>query len=216
VEVPEALPPHGVEHRFAPLGLVTIAVDGVVTVKDCRRTFCERALVLDTGWADWELVEAKDLTSMPIDIGTPRQRKADVTESHPAWSQALLPARWISARPQLRTWPAGTYTFQLRFDLGPRVQGAALSLRLLADNTARVLLNNKEIGTHKGGTLGHEEEGFKGTPTLIEDPKEGKAHLQAGENTLTIEVTNTPSPDPSEMGLVLTGRVEVDRGCCCC
>jgi uncharacterized protein DUF6519 len=37
-DAPEALPPHGVEHRYAPLGLVTIA-GGSITIQDCRSTF---------------------------------------------------------------------------------------------------------------------------------------------------------------------------------
>lgn len=39
MEVAKFLPPVGAEHRFAPLGLVTIADGGTVTILDCRTTF---------------------------------------------------------------------------------------------------------------------------------------------------------------------------------
>lgn len=41
VENPRALPPHGVEHHYAPLAIIQVSADGVVAVKDpeCRRTF---------------------------------------------------------------------------------------------------------------------------------------------------------------------------------
>jgi hypothetical protein len=215
---PDALPPHVVEHRYAPLGLVTIDGDQM-TFEDCRRTFGTRALVLDTGVADWTLVRGP---------GTPLPRPAALVEDpNVGWSQALLPARWISALPSSAA-PSGTSLFELRFQLGPSFRSAMLSLRLFADNSAVVRLNNKEIGRHERP----DDRGFTGEPGLVE--AEGPAFFREGENTLVVEVTNAdtvldggggggvfntaasrifiPLGD-SPMGFVLAGRVERDCGC---
>src|SRR6185295_1378885 len=57
---PEALPPRGVEHHYAPLGLLTLKIDGSVdAIRDCRTTFGARAVSLSTGVADWQLTGAE-------------------------------------------------------------------------------------------------------------------------------------------------------------
>lgn len=189
VEVAKSLPPLGVEHRFAPLGLVTIR-DGVVTVKDCRRTFGERTLVLDTGWADWQLPGAAAASRPAPLVETP----------DPAWSQALLPARWISAQTTGQADP-GDYTFRLSFRLAAGFRNAMLSLSLLSDNSATVSLNGKLLGTADGFT---EDKVFR---FETDDPE----RFVAGDNSLTVVVKNDGGP----MGFVLAGRVDVDGKLCC-
>lgn len=38
-ESPEAQPPHGIEHHYAPLAIITVDSGGTVGVEDCRRVF---------------------------------------------------------------------------------------------------------------------------------------------------------------------------------
>lgn len=192
VEVAKSLPPLGVEHRFAPLGLVTIS-DGVVTIKDCRRTFGERALVLDTGWADWQfqIQEAPEVSLRPASL---------VETPHPDWSQDLLPARWISAQTTGQA-DAGDYTFRLSFHLAAGSRNAMLSLSLLSDSSAAVSLNDKPLAL-PGGFTGDKVFRFE-----IDDPE----RFVAGDNSLTVVVKNDGGP----MGFVLAGRVDVDGKLCC-
>jgi hypothetical protein len=200
VEVAKSLPPLGVEHRFAPLGLVTIS-DGVVTVKDCRRTFGERALVLDTGWAGWSLVAAKDRNGKSIPgLGTLPRTAAIIEDPHRDWSQALLPARWISAQTTGEANP-GNYTFRLSFHLAAGSRNAMLSLSLLGHNSATVSLNDKPLGAADGFT---EDQVFR---FETDDPE----RFVAGDNSLTVVVKNDGGP----MGFVLAGRVDVDGKLCC-
>ncbi|HEX2644985.1 MAG TPA: DUF6519 domain-containing protein [Thermoanaerobaculia bacterium] len=192
---PQSLPPHGVEHRYAPLGIVTLEKEGGPrAVQDCRTTFGAWARAIDTGAADWDFV------------GPAGRRPAAVVQPMiPAWSQALLPAAWISTSPGANEGP-GPFTFELAFPLSSRQ--ALLSFKLLADNAAQVLLNGRDLVTHKRA----KNEGFKGEPTVYEtdDP----ALFVSGTNTLTVVVTNTGT-GTSPMGFVLSGRVDTGRGCCC-
>jgi hypothetical protein len=43
--IPEALPPHGIEHHYAPLAIISVNGDGVA-VEDCR---CRFSLTLVCG-----------------------------------------------------------------------------------------------------------------------------------------------------------------------
>jgi hypothetical protein len=43
VSNPDALPPHGVEHHYAPLAIISVGADGAVTPTDVRRKFSELA-----------------------------------------------------------------------------------------------------------------------------------------------------------------------------
>jgi hypothetical protein len=43
-DVPLALPPKGVEHHYAPLGVVHVNADGVVSVHSCRKQFSPLAV----------------------------------------------------------------------------------------------------------------------------------------------------------------------------
>lgn len=53
-EAPLFLPPHGVEHHYAPLGFVTLHGDQI-DITDCRTTFGVRSLRLNTGLANWQV-----------------------------------------------------------------------------------------------------------------------------------------------------------------
>jgi hypothetical protein len=37
--IPEAVPPHGVEHHYAPLAIISVSGEPVEVVKDCRYQF---------------------------------------------------------------------------------------------------------------------------------------------------------------------------------
>ncbi|HVR98552.1 MAG TPA: DUF6519 domain-containing protein [Thermoanaerobaculia bacterium] len=212
-EVAKPLPPHGVEHRFAPLGLVTIAAaDGTVTVKDCRTLFGTRVLVLDTGVADWDLVSAETTgAGGPIFGSLPK--RAEIVMGIPTppptiWDDTKLrPARWISGSSMLTNAPTGTYVYELRFHLCSR--NAALSLTLLADSAAQVKLNGKHVVEHPPS------EGSAGTPTSEDvDP----ALFMVGDNVLRVEVTNASAraaASNSPTGFVLTGSLQSDRDLCC-
>ncbi len=210
-EVAKPLPPHGVEHRFAPLGLVTFAPsDGAVTVKDCRRTIGARVQALDTGTADWELVSALDQAGGKITVFDPLPRRAEIVGKIPTvpptvWDDTeLRPARWISGNANLTNAPVGTYTYQLKFHLGSR--DASLSLRLLADNAAKVTLNGKGVVDHP------ESAGSEGRPTSKEvDP----AFFVVGDNVLKVEVTNADgtASGATPTGFVLSGSLQTS--CCC-
>jgi hypothetical protein len=208
-EVPRALSPHGVEHRYAPLGLVTVASDGTVTIKDCRRTFGARSLLLDTGRADWIL------TGLPPSLpALTEPRPADiVTKMHSKWSR-VLPARWISVQPNQvdgTLMPTGSYTYELH--LGSCVHGALLSLRLLADNSARVLLNDHPLGTHQDTRPG-QVRGFEIDPTSMDTAQHPEFFLPGEDNVLKVIVMNAEPLSPT--GFVLSGTLETDDGLCCC
>lgn len=198
-EGPKALPPLGVEHRYAPLGLASVdPATGKVVVTDCRTTFGERALVLDTGVADWQVIVPPGAAG-PVPI-----RPADiVTKLNPAWA-LLPPAQWISAQADPSQLPKGPYTYQLDFDLCSCCRQAKLSLSVLADNSVQVFLNDRsEILLEKAGP-----EGFKNPPA--EKTFANPAGLVPGKNRLRAVVQND---DAGPTGLILKGRIEIDRCC---
>lgn len=47
LNAPEALPPHGVEHHYAPLARITVAANSVTVVADLRRKFNSLAIVCE-------------------------------------------------------------------------------------------------------------------------------------------------------------------------
>lgn len=202
------LPPHGVEHRFAPLGLVTIA-DGTVTIKDCRTICGTKVQILDTGTADWWLVSAPR-DGAGVDVFRPLPKRAAVVEDAPApapaiWDDVKLrPARWISWNSRPEPAPPGGYVYELRFHLCSR--NVALSLSLLADSAAKVTLNGKDIVEHP------KIQGPAGNPSSQDvDPE----LFVVGDNVLTVEVTKT-SADPAvaagPTGFVLSGSLQTS--CC--
>jgi hypothetical protein len=190
-DVPKALPPHGVRHHYAPLGLWTPSPTGEAIPKDCRTTFGCRAASLSTGVADWQVVEGAGVsTSRPASL---------VEKPDPGWDK-LPGASWIS----FSTGAAGTAgtrsSYELSFDLCPCSRNPALSLSLLADDSAAVFLNDKEI---PGGPFG----GPKAPPALIETTA-----LQTGKNVLRVVVANK---EAGPTGFSLSGLVDWDGGSCC-
>ena len=197
---PESLPPRGVEHHYAPLGLLTLRPDGKVEITDCRTLFGTRSLRLDTGSADWKVTA---LPSGPVNPPQPAQLVDPVNAS---WG-SLPGASWISVSKDAGTADkdAGDYTFELRFDLGSCFHDAGISLDLLADNSAKVSLNGQPIGERPG------PEGFKLPPTHIE--KTEQTLFRAGENVLQVVVNNL-GPGKSPTGFILLGSVDADGGLC--
>jgi hypothetical protein len=194
---PAALPPFGVRHHYAPLGIVTLPVDAPAVLTDCRTTFGCRATRLDTGTADWQLVAVD-----PPSIGGTVPRTADlVTALGQGW--ATLPgAWWISASPKA-TGTTGTYTYETRFNLCPCFHSAGLSLSMLVAKSATVFLNKQQIGARSG------PDAFKGDPTVIEKADQGL--FVAGPNVLRVVVTASEGPP----AFVLSGIVDTDGSSCC-
>src|SRR3954469_7562631 len=122
---PETRPPHGVEHHYAPLGLVTLDAKGPI-LKDCRTTFGCRAVRLSTGVADWQLV---------VDGAggaTTRQPASVIATPDPAWGWGKIPgASWISFAAGANGAVNTSYNYELSFDLCPCSRNPALSLFLL-------------------------------------------------------------------------------------
>lgn len=195
---PAALPPFGVRHHYAPLGIVTLADNAPPVLKDCRTTFGCRATRLDTGTADWQLTRVDPPSGGG---GTVPRAASLVTKLDPGWA-ALPGAWWISASPDAKGTP-GTYTYETQFNLCPCFHNAGLSLSMLVDNRATVILNENPISPQPGPGA------FKGDPAVVETTNQG--FFRAGPNVLRVVVTNDEGPT----GFVLSGIVDTDGSSCC-
>ncbi len=196
-DAPESRPPHGVEHHYAPLGLLTVNGDNV-EYQDCRTTFGTTVYSLSTGVADWQLMAEQSIPGVYGKIPRP----ADIVLlPDNAWD--LIPgAHWISSNPRRAAdFPTGDYTFELRFDLCACFHHPRIWFYLLADDKAEIFLNKTSIGKHAG---------FNNTPFHYEETKPAKL-LVDGENLLTVVVNNVPKDTP--MGFILHGAVEDDCRC---
>lgn len=106
-----------------------------------------KTVVLNTGW------DPVARAILPIDDGDTRWTvtndpsgdggyDATVVPLYGGWSE-FSDARWISAD---RDGGSGTYEYEFRFNLQDRPRSGSLALEILADNEARVYLNDTLIG----------------------------------------------------------------------
>lgn len=229
---PWSLPPHGVEHHYAPLGLVTLGTDSV-NIKDCRTTFGCRAVRLNTGVADWQLVSIAALSSSsgstssteaPPAAGTqatnliaasaasasssaasPSPRAAvPVAPPNPAWG-ALPGASWISSS-------ADDGNNNTKAQAGVYTYELSFNLCSCFHNAGlslSLLADNSATVSLNEVEIALGATGFNGNPALIESP--GSARFQVGRNVLRVVVKNDAGPT----GFVLSGIVDAD-GCLCC
>jgi hypothetical protein len=197
-EAPESRPPRGVEHHYAPLGLLAVDANEKVDFQDCRTTFGATSWALTTGVANWQLVRD------PSGAITPPRPADIVVRPDNAWD--LIPgAHWISSTPQAADLPAGKYTFELRFDLCSCFHRPHIWLYLLADDSAEISLNGTSIRV---------QEGFKKPPFHFEltglNPADQPWVKDDEENVLTVVVNNKQK---SSMALLLYGAVDGDCHC---
>jgi hypothetical protein len=189
-DAPESRPPHGVEHHYAPLGLLMVSSDDKVNYQDCRTTFGTTVWSLTTGVADWQVMKDPAGGAVP--------RAVDVI-TDPGPARGSIPgALWVSASPTGKG-PTGLYQYDLQFDLGSCLRNAGIFFDLLADDTVKVSLNGNVL-TPQPGTKHYESS--------------DRSLFVEGQNTLRVELNKT-DPAGGPIGFILGGAVEVDRNPCC-
>jgi len=78
---PLALPPHGVEHHFAPLALVSVGTGGTITASDCRNCFDPISAFPCTGTGTAGAVVNTVAATEPASKTSPRTRAKPRTDS---------------------------------------------------------------------------------------------------------------------------------------
>jgi LysM repeat protein len=198
---PEARPPHGIEHHYAPLAIVISAGDNGVI--DCRRKFEPNVsldLRLDTGSAEW-------MVTQDPDSGTVEPRPANIIAKHQAWT--ILPGtQWIGPSDQAASdAPTGLYRYRFCFCLCSGFRNAKLEFDVLADNRlTQVWLNTSSVDVTPVPSNQHPFQ----VSTHVETADQSM--FIPGENCITLEVQNDGGPS----GVDIAGGVTVARRGCAC
>jgi hypothetical protein len=154
-------------------------------------------LPLHTGFADWRTVSPTVGSLGPV-----------VAVTNTGWTAPIpFGSGWVSQTlADGANAPSNTTRYyELCFDLcsGYEVP-AALPIQVLADDTAKVLLNNQQVGAVVP---------WNNLTTLSVNP----AFLRVGRNCFRVEVTNKPAPPPTTpTGFAVAGILRVPRGKCPC
>ena len=99
--------------------------------------------------------------------------------------------------------PSGTYVYELRFCLCETPEAAVLTLKVLADNGAKLFVNGALIGQTGAYPYGHvAANAFNGTI--------GQPQLKPGANVVRVEVTNQNGPT----GLYASAVLNAKAGLC--
>jgi predicted flap endonuclease-1-like 5' DNA nuclease len=132
--VPQAIPPHGVEHHYAPLGRIKLDNDGVVTaVSDCRCVF-------PPACAEVKAPPAEPAAVAPIGIVTATPERTDTCTGTPA---VKLSAQVVVGTPPLAyEWDFGDGT-SISKDVAPQHKYTKDGIFVV-----RLRLSNK-AGDHK-------------------------------------------------------------------
>src|SRR4051812_28381496 len=130
----------------------------------------------------------------------PTTGSANVVAS-PPW-QAIPGTKWIGPGPGGNATNVGDYTYELTFPLCKDFKKPALTVTLLADNSATVFLNGCSLGGTVGGNTG-----FVSPATLASPPP---SCFRGGCNTLKVVVHNSSSVT----GLDLKAILSAAQGIC--
>jgi len=181
-----------------PANLAVLDVERVPARRICA---CQDlSLDLSTGATPWTLVSAVDLSNSPLPgIVTPRPATIiQPADQNPNWA-SLLPANWISVRDTAASLPNGFYVYQRCFTLCSDFENARIDLHFVADDNAKVWLNNNQVPGPTGTWT---------TPTALSITY--PSWFLPGLNCLSFVVPNTGGPS----GLDVLGKVTADRGAC--
>jgi hypothetical protein len=132
-------------------------------------------------------------------LPAPERAAAVITSPNPAWPAPLGSSRWIGADPFVgrSTVADNIYLYDRTFCLPANAHDVALTLELLADDRAKVFLNDKLLAG-LGGT-------FNGPPLVVQRTGAvGDGLFLAGDNVLRIEVRD---PTRVATGFTLSGSV---------
>jgi hypothetical protein len=153
------------------------------------------ALDLSTGTAAWRLVEAPQDSKVPAG-------PAPVATPHTSWTE-VSGAKWVG---DSGAGAPGDYPYELTFDLSWSFANPQGEIRIRADDTAKVYLNDQPIL----------ETGSDAVSGAAEDPATVSLDdfadlLVVGENTLKVVLTNTNTV-PNPAGFALSGTLTAERG----
>ena len=147
-------------------------------------------LATDTG-TKWRVIRTPSI-NRPINFPA----RAVATPST-AWG-SIPGSAWIES-PFPYTGRNATFIFDLQFQLCCGFDLAWMDMSIMADNSARVILNGNFVQAHTG---------FAGTPGSVQTANQNL--FKAGENHLTIKLNNISGPT----GLIVGGHISALRGDC--
>lgn len=162
---------------------------------------------LNTGWnpfsrrldaageytTTWQIVDDPE-------FGTTEPRPAVILPTDTLWSGPLGSSRWIGSYPDSNDHRIGTYTFESCFCIRGDVPAIRLTMKILADDRARVSVN----GNFVGGTP--TSQGYRAPATQIDT--DITRYLRTGRNCIRVEVDNTVG---TKMGLNIEGHLSATR-----
>jgi|GEM_PF-2827847 hypothetical protein len=154
------------------------------------------------------------VTAEPAAFGGTLPRPAVVVQKHPAWDGPLSNTQWLNVHSGTTNSTNGDYTFEYKFCLG-ETNNAALSMKMLVDDDAKVYLNNNLIGQTPPNP-------FSPGPWNFDLPAASMtttnaSFFVAGENVLKVVVTNRwgVAVGLNVSGFITANGVSISKRECC-